>query len=127
MIAGVVDTTVIFHLFRKNPAALAWYSALTSRLAVTPITWMEALYGAASKDKQERCTAILSQFDMEYVLPGDMDWAIQAMQTKRLSQGIAVNDCFIASVCTRLNVPVYTDNQRDFLKVLPPQLVIKPY
>lgn len=127
MTVGIIDTTVIFHLFRKNPAALAWYSALTVKLAVTPITWMEALYGAASKDKQDRCAAILSQFEMEYVLPGDMDWAIQAMQTKRLSQGIAVNDCFIASVCARLQIPVYTDNQKDFLKVLPASLVIKPY
>jgi len=30
-------------------------------------------------------------------------------------------DCFIASVCHRLNVPIYTDNQKDFLKVLPAQ------
>jgi predicted nucleic acid-binding protein len=127
MILGIVDTTVIFHLFRRNPAALAWCSALTIRPGVTPITWMEALYGAASRDKQDRCAAILSQFPLEYVLPGDMDWAIQAMQTKRLSQGIAVNDCLIASVCARLQVPVYTDNQKDFLKVLPASLVIRPY
>ena len=48
MTVGIVDTTVIFHLFRKNPAALAGYSALTVKLSATPITWMEALYGAAS-------------------------------------------------------------------------------
>lgn len=88
---------------------------------------MEALYGATSTDKQARCKTILSQFEMEYVLPADMDWAIQQMQINRLSQGIAVNDCFIASVGYRLNVPIYTDNQKDFLKILPANLVIKPY
>lgn len=127
MTVGIVDTTVVFHLFRKNPAAIAWYSTLTDKFAVTPITWMEALYGAVSKDKRERCKDILNQFDMEYVLPSDMDWAIEQMQVYRLSQGIGVNDCFIASVCHRLNIPIYTDNQKDFLKILPPNLVVKPY
>lgn len=127
MTTGIIDTTVIFHLFRKNPNAIAWYSTLADKLAVTPITWMEALYGAASKDKQDRCREILSQFDMEYVLPADMDWAIQQMQIHRLSQGIGVNDCFIASVCHRLKVAVYTDNRKDFLKLLPSNLVVKPY
>jgi predicted nucleic acid-binding protein len=127
MIKGIVDTTVIFHLFRKNPLALSWYSTLTVQLAATPISWMEALYGAGSKANQSRCVGILTQFPMEYVLPGDMDWAIEQMLQKRLSQGIATNDCFIASVCQRLNVPVYTDNQKDFLKILPSHLVVKPY
>lgn len=127
MIVGIANTTVIFHLFRKNSLAIAWYSVLTSKLAVTPITWMEALFGAASKEKQDRCRDILSEFDMEYVLPSDMDWAIQQMQAHRLSQGVGVNDCLIASVCYRLNVPIYTDNQKDFLKILPSALVIKPY
>lgn len=64
---------------------------------------------------------------MEYVLPVDMDRAIQQMQLYRLSHGIAINDCLIASVCHRLGVPIYTDNQKDFLKILPPELVVKPY
>ena len=127
MTVGIIDTTVIFHLFRKNSSAIAWFATLTNKLSVTPITWMEALYGAGSKDKQDRCNHILSQFDMEYVLPSDMDWSIQQMQSHRLSQGIGVNDCFIASVCYRLNVPIYTDNQKDFLKILPPNLVVRPY
>ena len=43
------------------------------------------------------------------------------------SQGVGVMDCFIASVCLRLNQPIYTHNQKDFLKMLPPNLVVKPY
>lgn len=127
MSVAIADTTVVFHLFRKNPAAIAWYSGLTDQCAVTPITWMETLYGATSKEKQDRCKAILKQFTMEYVLPIDMDWAIQQMQRYRLSRGIGINDCFIGAVCYRLNVPIYTDNQKDFLKILPASLVIKPY
>ena len=64
---------------------------------------------------------------MEYLLPSDMDWAIEQMTRLRLSRGVGINDCLIASVCYRLNVPIYTDNQKDFLSLLPSSLVIKPY
>lgn len=127
MTVGVVDTTVIFHLFRRNPAALTWYRSLFESFSVTPITWMEVLYGAAGRSGQEKCTTILNQFAMEYLLPSDMDWAIQQMTRLRLSRGVGINDCLIASVCYRLNVPIYIDNQKDFLSLLPSSLVIKPY
>ena len=52
MTVGVVDSTVIVHLFRKNPSALIWYDSLSQPLAITPITWMEIMYGAAGKAGQ---------------------------------------------------------------------------
>lgn len=49
------------------------------------------------------------------------------MEQYRLSHGIGINDCLIASVAHRLQVPILTHNQKDFLKILPANLVIKPY
>ena len=41
MTIGLVDSTVIIHVFRKNSAARAWMNAQSVRLSVTPITWLE--------------------------------------------------------------------------------------
>ena len=75
------------------------------------------------------CCAISStfNFDIVYLTQADMDWAMQQLLTYRLSHGIAVMDCLIASVCYRLQVPLYTHNMRDMTNILGAALVVKPY
>lgn len=127
MTVGIVDTTVVVHYFRKNAAAREWVDSQSERLSVTPITWLEVIHGAPGKTGQATCKAILNGFDMEYLLPVDMDWAIQQMEKYRLSHGVSTNDCLIASVCRRLQVPLYTHNLKDMYILLGTKLVIKPY
>lgn len=127
MTVGVADSTIIIHLFRKNPLALIWYASLFQPLAVTPITWMEIIYGAAGKAGQAKCKTILDQFAMEYLTRADMDWAMQQLERYRPSHGVGINDCLIASVCHRLHIPIYTHNLRDMRVLLDESLVIKPY
>ncbi len=85
---GVVDTTVVVHLFRRFSPALAWYTTLTQKLLITPITWLEVLYGSSSKSGLEKAKTILNQFDMEYLAHSDMNWAIQQMEKYRFSNGV---------------------------------------
>ena len=127
MSIGVVDSTVIIHVFRKNSAARTWMNAQPVRLLVTPITWLEVMHGAPGKAGQATCKAILSQFDMEYLTRTDMDWAMQQLERYRLSHGVGIHDCLIASVCHRLQVPLYTQNVKDMQVLLDVPLVIKPY
>jgi predicted nucleic acid-binding protein len=127
MTVGIVDTTVIIHYFRKNPDVHAWFAAQAAQLSITPITWLEVMYGAPGKAGQAACKAILSQFDMEYLTPADMDWAMQKMEMYRFTHGVGINDCLIASVCHRLTVPLYTHNVKDMQILLDHSLVIKPY
>jgi predicted nucleic acid-binding protein len=127
MTLGVVDSTVIIHVFRKNLAARAWIDVQPVRLLVTPITWLEVMQGAPGKAGQATCKAILSQFDIEYLTPADMDWAMQQMERYRLSHGVGMNDCLITSVAHRLQVPVYTHNLKDMRVLLDEALVVKPY
>lgn len=127
MTVGVIDTTVVVHYFRKLPAARAWVDGQSVQLLVTPITWLEVMYGAPSKAGQATCKAILSQFVMEYPISSDMDWAMQQMERYRLSNGIGINDCLIAAVCHRLQVPIYTHNLKHMSVLLGTSLVIKPY
>lgn len=127
MTTGIVDTTVIFHYYRRNLRAREWVSASSERLSITPITWLEVMRGAPGRTGQIAAKAILDLFEMEYLTPSDMDWAMQQMEAYRLSRGVEANDCLIASACYRLNVPIYTHNRKDFLKLLPARLVITPY
>ncbi len=127
MMVGIVDSTVIIHLLRSNPAALAWANALTPPLDITPIGWLEIMLGAPGKAGQARAKSIMSDFSLCFLSDDDQRWAMQQMELYRLSHGVGINDCLIASVCYRLNVPIYTDNQKDFLKILPANLVVKPY
>lgn len=127
MTIGIVDSTVIIHIFRKNRAAHQWLTQQRERLSVTPITWLEVMYGAPSKAGQAACKAILQHFEMIYLIPTDMDWAMLQMEQYRLSHGVTINDCLIASAAYRLQVPLFTHNLKDMRIILDHSLVIKPY
>lgn len=124
---GIVDSTVIIHLLRNNPLAIAWVSSISDPVGVTSITWLEVIYGASGKVGQARAKAVLAKFDLQFPTQSDQEWAMRQMEQYRLSHGIGINDCLIASVAQRLQVPILTHNQKDFLKILPASLVIKPY
>lgn len=123
----IVDSTVLIHILRGNLTARSWFSAQLIKLSVTPITWLEIMYGVPSKREQTRTKALLDQFDIAYLTPTDMDWAMQQLLTYRLSHGITIMDCLIASVSYRLQIPLYTHNVRDMTILLSPVLVVKPY
>ncbi len=90
MIIAIVDTTVLIHLYRNDPQALAWADTQQQQLAVTSITWLEFLVGAGSKAAQTRCKAILAQFDMLYLTQPDQLLAMQQLEHSRLSDGVGI-------------------------------------
>ncbi|MDZ4671668.1 MAG: PIN domain-containing protein [Phototrophicales bacterium] len=123
---GIVDTTVIVHLLRKYQPALAWYDTQPQPVGLTPVTWMEVMYGAGSKAKQAFCKTLLSEFTLLHIGTPDQDWAMGQMERFRLSHGITTNDCLIASVAYRLQIPLYTHNLKDMTPMIG-NLAIKPY
>jgi predicted nucleic acid-binding protein len=126
MTAAIADTTVVIHLFRRYAPALTWYRELSQPLGITPVTWMEVMYGAGSKAKQMSCKALLSEFDLIYIASVDQDWAMEQMERYRLSHGITTDDCLIASVAQRLQLPLYTQNLKDMTPMIG-ELAIQPY
>jgi predicted nucleic acid-binding protein len=127
MTTGIVDTTVIIHLFRKLPAARAWIDTCGLRLLITPITWLEVMYGAPSKVAQAECKAILGRFDVAHHTFIDQEWAMQQMEQHRLSQGVSINDSLIASVAYRMQITLYTHNLKHMRVLLGDILPKKPY
>jgi predicted nucleic acid-binding protein len=126
MTIAVVDTTVVIHLLRHYAPALAWYSSLSQPLGVTPITWLEVMYGAGSKAHQITSKTLLGQFDILYLTSVDQDWAMAQMERFRLCHGVSINDCLIAAVAQRLQRPLYTYNLKDMAPMIGP-LAVKPY
>jgi predicted nucleic acid-binding protein len=123
---GIVDSTIIVRLFRKDMLVQQWLQSQKGDIGVTPITWLEVMRGSHSKQAQATSLALLSSFDMAYLTISDQIWAMEQMQKYRLSRGIEMNDCLIASVCHRLQIPIYTHNIKDMVKILPSHLVIQP-
>jgi predicted nucleic acid-binding protein len=85
------------------------------------------MYGARGKAGQQQCETIMNQFDKVYLTETDQEWASQQMKTYRLSHGISINDCLIAAITYRLQVPIYTSNVKDMKVMLPDNFVINPY
>lgn len=126
MSGGFVDTTVAIHLYRGEPKAVTWLKSQVD-LAIIPIVWMELIYGANGLRGQRECIKLLRGFTLIYLTQFDQQWAMQTLLAKRLSHGVAINDCLIASVCHRLQLPLYTHNIKHMTRILDPALVIQPY
>lgn len=85
------------------------------------------MFGAPSEAGQAQCKAIMRLFEMVYLTHADMDWSMRQMEQYRLSRGVGINDCLIASVSYRLQVPLYTHNLKDMHVLLGTAAVIQPY
>jgi predicted nucleic acid-binding protein len=118
---------VLIHLYRKHPDALAWLKAQTEALSVSSITWLEFIDGVPSKNGLKLCLSILDRFELMRLSEADQDWAMLQLRHNRLSKGVHDEDCLIASVCHRLQVPIYTQNVKDMRKLLPSELVKLPF
>lgn len=125
-LSGIIDTTVLIHLFRGVKDAAVWV-ATQNDLGVTSISRLEFLYGARGKTGLAAALKLLNSFAMVPLIETDQVWAEQQLIRYRLSRGVEINDSLIASICLRLQVPIYTHNVKDMIKLLPTTLVIKPY
>ncbi len=85
------------------------------------------MVGNANKQAEKESLKLLDSFAMIHLIAEDQDWAMRQMLAYHFSKGVGILDCFNASVCFRLNIPIFTDNIKDYLKILPPNLVVKPY
>jgi predicted nucleic acid-binding protein len=126
MSVGIVDTTVILHSFRRNAAARAWVDSQPVRLSVTSITWLEVMEGASSKANQVESKSVLGKFELIYLTTTDQQWAMDQLEQFQFSHHISMNDCLIAAVAHRLELPLYTHNLKDMTPMIGP-LAVKPY
>lgn len=102
---AIVDTTVVIHLLRRYRSALIWFNN-NDTYGVTSITWMEVMPGATSKANQAQAKAILTEFDLLDLTSSDQQWAREQLERFQFSHHIGKEDCLIASVAYRLQLPL---------------------
>jgi predicted nucleic acid-binding protein len=122
---AILDTTVIVHLWRRYPPALNWFRN-NGVYGVTSTTWMEVMRGSTSKATQAQARAILDQFEVLYTTSSDQLWAMEQLERFQFSHHIGKDDCLIASVAYRLQVPLYTHNLKDMTPLIG-SLAVQPY
>ena len=122
-----LDTAVIVDLLRSYPPAVQWKNAQGQAIfGISPTVWMEIVDGALTKIAQQRAIKLLQQFEMVYFTQADLDWAMRQQLAYRLSHNAGINDCLIAAVPHRLQLPLYTHNLKHFAPLLG-TLAQKPY
>jgi predicted nucleic acid-binding protein len=126
MTVGIVDTTVILHYFRNYGGARAWVDSQPVRLSIVSMTWMEVMEGSNSKANQTQCKNVLGKFDVLYATSADQQWAMQQLEQFQFSHHIGKDDCLIASLAYRLQLPLYTHNLKDMTPMIG-SLAVKPY
>lgn len=115
MIDSILDTSVLVDLLRGFRPARAWFEALgRTRVAITPVVWMETVQGATEKVKRAQTIRFLRQFHIEHPMEDDNRWAMKQLARFHLSHGIQLQDAMVASVAARLGIPLYTTNLKHF-------------
>jgi predicted nucleic acid-binding protein len=87
---------------------------------------MEVIGGGPNKIKRLQAAKLMQQFEMIYLMQADLDWAMEQQMLYELRFGVGMMDCLIASVCNRLQLPLYTHNLKHFVPLLD-DLAQKPY
>lgn len=126
MTIALADSTVIVHLLRHYAPALDWYGSQTQRLSVVSTTWLEVMQGATNKANQARYKMLLNQFELLFLTSIDQEWGMIQFERFQFSHHIGMNDCLIAAVAYRMQIPLYTHNLKDMTPMLG-TLAVQPY
>lgn len=120
-----VDTNVLIDILRGYKPATEWYRVQPA-LTITVIVAMEVVQGTQNKVLSLETIRYLDTFETVLLTDSDQLWAAFQHRTHHLSHRIEFTDCLIASVCWRLQVPLYTNNLKHMRPLLG-DLAISPY
>ncbi len=124
---GVIDTSVLIHLYQRRSDALKWAEMQTERHFVTTLSWFECIAGIPSRAGLWHMFFLLDVFDLVHFTRSDQDSTIQQMRYLTLRRRTHYSNVLLATLCNRLSVPLYTFNLDEMIKLLPQDQVIRPY
>jgi len=82
--------------------------------------------GSSSKAHQEDAKSILHKFELLYPVPADWRWAMEQLERFQFSHRIGMEDCLIAAVVYRMQIPLFTHNLKHMTPLIG-SLAVKPY
>lgn len=124
----ILDTSLLIDFERGHAPALAYVQALLDHdaAAIHPVSVVELLDGARSKNAEQQAVKLINNFPRLAVKPRDFDACIELMLQVRLAHGVGWADCLIAATCLRVGLPLVTLNDKHFRAVRRLR-VVRPY
>jgi predicted nucleic acid-binding protein len=83
-------------------------------IVISAITKMELLMGAGNKFEESKIKKKLNRFNIALINNEITTEAIKLFETYRLSQGLAIPDCFIGATAKIMNLELFTYNLKDY-------------
>ena len=124
----LVDTDVISFVFKGHSQAAAYSAELTGKEIVVSFMTVAEIKRWALKRRwgSSRTARLNKQLGQVIVYPVDLDlcqkWAEVMMATESQGWPISPQDAWIAATALQANLPLFTNNAKDFAGV--PKLTI---
>lgn len=122
-----VDTAILIDLLENYDLAVEWQQSRGAMIfAICPTIWMEVMSNATNLSAQQGAGKFLTQFEMIYPTEQDIQWAMRQLVAHQINHGVTHRDCMIASLCHRLQIPLYSRDLRPFAPLIP-DFLRQPY
>src|ERR1017187_6628435 len=106
-----VDTDVLVDCLRGTTPATTWLKQVArDSFAVPAVVAMELVMGCSDRADLERIQKFLATFEIVWPESIEFAAAYQLLLTHRLSSGLCIPDCLIASMALTRAVRLYTFN-----------------
>ena len=113
----VLDTDIVIHLLKKQPATVARFLELLeakTTLLISPIVIAEIYAGAFEREHKD----IEAFFDLCQRIDADSETGraagLYAQQYRKAFQGISLEDYFLAATARTHRCPLWTGNRRHY-------------
>jgi len=117
MVRALLDANILVDILPNYSPAENWL-ANQSDLGITPVVWLEIIEGADNLTEQQRAISLLNDFELVELTVSDVEWAVRQLIRFRLSHNVEAFDCLIAAPSCRLQLPLYTRNNKHFALLL---------
>lgn len=123
----ILDTDVLIEVLRDQDGVIEWLKSIGSlEIGISVLTRMELVQGAQNRKEQELIIAELERYQVVHLALTDSERAMRWFEKHYLSHGVEIIDCMIAASAVRLDLPLYTFNQKHY-RVLPKLNLQQPY
>jgi predicted nucleic acid-binding protein len=108
-IVYLIDTNIIIYYFEGEQAAISFLCTHRGKLAISSITWMEALSYPFSADEEQIVRAFLQEFRLIEISTPVMELSVEIRRKKKMK----LPDAIIAASAVHHDLFLVTRNLKD--------------
>lgn len=110
----IVDTDILIKIYRGDKEKQKVIAPIQNQLAISFITAIELMTGAKTRKKQYEVAKTLKAYELIEASPMISKTALLLSKKYGLVHTIGVADMLIAATAIVSNLPLYTDNIKDY-------------